>query len=57
MFEMMDETNEQQDKSHRNTAYFLKRMKAAGFDIKPTELAICAVMLYDAKLSQNMSAC
>ena len=31
-------------------------MKAAGFDIKPTQSAICAVMLYDAKLSQDMAA-
>ena len=31
-------------------------MKEAGFDIKPTESAICAVMLYDAKLSQVMAA-
>ena len=31
-------------------------MKTAGFDIKPTESAICAVMLYDAKLSQEMAA-
>jgi len=30
-------------------------MKAAGFDIKPTESAICAVMLYDAKLSQDIA--
>jgi glycine C-acetyltransferase len=55
MFEMMDETNELQDKLHRNTAYFVERMKAAGFDIKPTESAICAVMLYDAKLSQDVA--
>jgi len=56
MFEMMDETNELQDKLHKNTAYFVERMKDAGFDIKPTESAICAVMLYDAKLSQEMAA-
>ena len=31
-------------------------MMAAGFDIKPTQSAICAVMLYDAKLSQDMAA-
>jgi glycine C-acetyltransferase len=31
-------------------------MKDAGFDIKPTESAICAVMLYDAKLSQVMAS-
>lgn len=55
MFEMMDETNELQDKLHENTGYFVKKMKEAGFDIKPTESAICAVMLYDAKLSQNMA--
>ena len=56
MFEMMDETNELQDKLHANTKYFVERMKAAGFDIKPTESAICAVMLYDAKLSQDIAA-
>jgi glycine C-acetyltransferase len=56
MFEMMDETNELQDKLHSNTAYFVKKMKAAGFDIKPTQSAICAVMLYDAKLSQQVAA-
>ena len=55
MFEMMDETNDLQDKLHKNTIYFVERMKAAGFDIKPTESAICAVMLYDAKLSQDMA--
>jgi len=55
MFEMMDETNELQDKLHQNTGYFVSRMVAAGFDIKPTESAICAVMLYDAKLSQEMA--
>lgn len=56
MFEMMDETNELQEKLHKNTAYFVERMKKAGFDIKPTGSAICAVMLYDAKLSQEMAA-
>ena len=56
MFEMMDETNDLQEKLHANTAYFVEQMKAAGFDIKPTESAICAVMLYDAKLSQDVAA-
>jgi len=56
MFEMMDETNELQDKLHKNTSYFVEKMIAAGFDIKPTESAICAVMLYDAKLSQQVAA-
>lgn len=56
MFEMMSSTNELQDKLHSNTEYFVGKMKAAGFDIKPTQSAICAVMLYDAKLSQDMAA-
>ncbi|MDK2908651.1 MAG: glycine C-acetyltransferase [Bacteroidales bacterium] len=56
MFEMMAETNELQDKLHANTAYFSKKMSEIGFDIKPTQSAIIAVMLYDAKLSQDFAA-
>lgn len=56
MFDMMSETTELQDKLHRNTAYFLEGMTAAGFDIKPTRSAICAVMLYDARLSQQVAS-
>ncbi len=56
MVDIMSETNELQDKLHANTDYFIGKMKEAGFDIKPTESAICAVMLYDAKLSQEMAA-
>lgn len=56
MVDMMSETNALQDKLHENTAYFVEKMLAAGFDIKPTQSAICAVMLYDAKLSQEVAA-
>lgn len=56
MFEMMEETTELQDRLHRNTEYFVSRISAAGFDIKPTKSAICAVMLYDAKLSQEFAS-
>lgn len=52
-FNMLEETNELQDKLHINVEYFISRMQGAGFDIKPTQSAICAVMLYDAKLSQQ----
>ena len=55
MFDMMAKTTELQDKLHENTDYFMGKMKAAGFDIKPSKSAICAVMLYDAKLSQDMA--
>ena len=56
MFSMMSQTNELQDRLHENTKYFVQKMVDAGFDIKPTKSAICAVMLYDAKLSQDMAA-
>ena len=56
MFEMMTETNELQDKLHANTDYFIKHMLAKGFDCKPSESAICAVMLFDAPLSQKFAA-
>ena len=56
MFDMMSSTNTLQDKLHGNTDYFVAAMKGAGFDIKPTQSAICAVMLYDAKLSQDFAA-
>lgn len=56
MFDMMTETNELQDKLHHNAEYFIGKMKKLGFDIKPTKSAICAVMLYDAKLSQDFAA-
>ena len=56
LFRMMNSTNERQERLHANTLYFREKMLAAGFDIKPTQSAICAVMLYDAKLSQEFAA-
>jgi glycine C-acetyltransferase len=56
MVDMMTETNELQDKLHHNSEYFIIKMKELGFDIKPTKSAICAVMLYDARLSQIFAA-
>jgi glycine C-acetyltransferase len=56
MIEMMTETNVLQDKLHDNAEYFIAGMKKLGFDIKPTKSAICAVMLYDAKLSQDFAS-
>lgn len=56
MFKMLGESDELHDKLAANVTYFRERMLAAGFDIKPTQSAICAVMLYDAKLSQDFAA-
>ena len=52
VFKMLKESNALHDKLIDNVGYFRDNMLAAGFDIKPTQSAICAVMLYDAKLSQ-----
>ncbi|MCR5850333.1 MAG: glycine C-acetyltransferase [Bacteroidaceae bacterium] len=56
VFKMLKESNELHDRLVENVAYFRDKMMAAGFDIKPTQSAICAVMLYDAKLSQVFAA-
>ena len=55
-FKMLKESNALHDKLVGNVNYFRDKMIAAGFDIKPTQSAICAVMLYDAKLSQVFAA-
>ncbi len=55
-FELLSRDNVLQDRLHENTRYFVSRMQQAGFDIKPTQSAICAVMLYDARLSQEFAA-
>ena len=56
VFKMLKENNSLHDKLVENVSYFRDKMTAAGFDIKPTQSAICAVMLYDAKLSQIYAA-
>lgn len=56
MFKMLKESDVLHTKLMNNVSYFREKMLAAGFDIKPTQSAICAVMLYDAKLSQDFAA-
>lgn len=56
VFKMLKESNDIHDRLVENVNYFRDKMMAAGFDIKPTQSAICAVMLYDAKLSQVYAA-
>ncbi|MBO4487690.1 MAG: aminotransferase class I/II-fold pyridoxal phosphate-dependent enzyme, partial [Bacteroidaceae bacterium] len=56
MFRLLKESNAIHDKLVENVNYFRDKMMEAGFDIKPTQSAICAVMLYDAKLSQDFAA-
>ncbi|WP_315578141.1 glycine C-acetyltransferase [Hoylesella oralis] len=56
VFKMLKEDNSLHDRLVENVNYFRDRMMSAGFDIKPTQSAICAVMLYDAPLSQKYAA-
>ncbi len=56
MFKMLKESDALHSKLVENVNYFRDKMIGAGFDIKPTQSAICAVMLYDAKLSQDFAA-
>ena len=53
VFKMLKEDDSLHTRLMENVNYFRDKMIAAGFDIKPTQSAICAVMLYDAPLSQK----
>ena len=55
VFDMLENDTSLRDKLAENTAYFKKGMIAAGFDIVDGDSAIVPVMLYDAKLSQQMA--
>ena len=55
VFDMLKNDTSLRDKLEDNTKYFKEKMKAAGFDIIDGDSAIVPVMLYDAKLSQDMA--
>ena len=55
VFDMLENDTKLRDKLEWNTNYFKKAMKEAGFDIVDGDSAIVPVMLYDAKLSQEMA--
>jgi glycine C-acetyltransferase len=56
VFKMLEESTALRDKLMGNAVYFKSKIKEAGFDIKPSDSAIIALMLYDAKLSQEFAA-
>ncbi|HCA42436.1 MAG TPA: glycine C-acetyltransferase [Bacteroidetes bacterium] len=56
VIDMLSETTDLRDKLEFNTKYFRENMTNAGFDIKPGVHPIVPIMLYDAKLSQDMAA-
>ena len=55
VFELLEKDTSLRDKLEENTNYFKAGMKKAGFDIIDGDSAIVPVMLYDAKLAQNMA--
>ena len=56
VFEMLGENTSLRDKVMNNAEYFRTKIAEAGFSIKPSDSAIIALMLYDAKLSQEFAA-
>lgn len=55
VFDLLSNTTELRDKLEVNTKYFRNKMTEAGFDIKPGEHPIVPIMLYEAKLAQQMA--
>ena len=55
VLDMLDGTAELRERLNENTRYFREQMTAAGFDIRPGEHPIVPIMLYDAKLAQNVA--
>ncbi|OQX83892.1 glycine C-acetyltransferase [candidate division KSB1 bacterium 4484_87] len=56
ILEELSNTTELRDKLEENTKYFREKMTNAGFEIKPGVTPIVPIMLYDAKLAQNMAS-
>jgi len=55
VFDLLSQTTELRDKLEENVKYFKAGIKQAGFDYKDGDAAIVPIMLYDAKLSQDMA--
>ncbi|HEY1045341.1 MAG TPA: glycine C-acetyltransferase [Bacteroidia bacterium] len=55
VFDLLSESTELRDKLESNVKYFKEGIKNAGFDFKDGNSAIVPIMLYDAKLSQEMA--
>ena len=55
VFDILENDKSFQNKVKENTTYFKSKIKEAGFDIIDGESAIVPIMLYDAKLSQQMA--
>lgn len=56
VFDLLEESTELRDKLIDNANYFKEKMSSAGFILKPSDSAIVALMLFNAKLSQDFAA-
>lgn len=52
---LLEESTDRRDKLEKLTAFWRKGLTDAGFDLKPGNTPIVPVMLYDAKIAQEMS--
>lgn len=55
VFDLIGTDTSYRDKLMDNTSYFKQKISEAGFDLKPSDSAIVALMLYDAALSQQFA--
>jgi glycine C-acetyltransferase len=55
VIDLISKTTDRRDKLEQNTKYFREKMTAAGFDIREGEHPIVPIMLYNAKLAQDMA--
>jgi glycine C-acetyltransferase len=55
VIELLSETTERRDKLAENTVYFREKITAAGLNVRPGETPIVPVMLYNAKLANDMA--
>jgi len=55
VIDLISQTTERRDKLERNTKYFREKMTEAGFGIRPGVHPIVPIMLYNAKLAQDMA--
>lgn len=55
VIDLISETTALRDKLEENTKYFRSQMESAGFDLKQGDSPIIPVMLYNAKLAQDIS--
>ncbi len=55
VMDIISATTERRDKLEENTLYFREQITAAGFDIRPGVHPIVPIMLYNAKLAQDVA--